>query len=81
MKVVVTKLSPVHPNHNELTITDNQGREAVIRKGDVKTLKKLLTQAQYQSVVGWGFETAGDDFSAMTFHTDGSGLHGANYLR
>ncbi len=57
MKVILTRLSAVHPNHHQFTITDNNGNSIVVSKGSIPDLKRLLTKAQDVTTTGIGWKT------------------------
>jgi hypothetical protein len=63
MKVIITRTSPVHPNHRTISIFDDDGREITVRQGHIPNLKKLLTaiRHEWQTGAGWETETSAYD--------------------
>jgi hypothetical protein len=47
MQIVVTNLSPVHPNHDTISIFDSDQREIAIRRSQIPTLISNLRKYRH----------------------------------
>ncbi len=44
MKVIITETSSIHFNHDTISVFDDDGREIVLRRGQIQELKHLLSK-------------------------------------
>ena len=49
MKIKVTILSGVHPNHDTLSLFDNDGREVTFRRSQIDELVRLIRERRHRT--------------------------------